>query len=59
MIVIVDYDVGQSGSVHNMLRKPERRPSYRGQSEILAADKLILPGVGISTTAWKCSRRPV
>lgn len=47
MIVIVDYDVGNLASVHNMLRKAGAEAVIsRDESEILAADKLILPGVG-------------
>ena len=47
MIVIVDYGVGNVGSVHNMLRKCGVRARVSGRpEEIAAADKLILPGVG-------------
>lgn len=47
MIVIVDYGVGNLLSVSNMLRKvgAEARIS-REPAEVLAADKLLLPGVG-------------
>lgn len=47
MIVVVDYGVGNISSVCNMLRKAgaEVAVSKRPQ-EILAADKLVLPGVG-------------
>ncbi len=47
MIVIVDYGVGNVGSVLNMLRKCGARARISGHpEEIRAADKLILPGVG-------------
>lgn len=47
MIVIVDYGVGNLASVGNMLRKAggEAKVS-RDPGEILAAEKLLLPGVG-------------
>jgi imidazole glycerol-phosphate synthase subunit HisH len=47
MIVIVDYGVGNVGSILNMLRKSGVRASVSGMAaDIAAADKLILPGVG-------------
>jgi glutamine amidotransferase len=47
MIVIVDYGVGNVGSVANMLRKVGARARISASSaDIEAADKLILPGVG-------------
>lgn len=47
MIVIVDYDVGNLASVCSMLRKAGADAVIsRDENEILAADKLILPGVG-------------
>lgn len=47
MIVIVDYGVGNLSSVSNMLRKAGGEVLIsRTPSEILAADKLLLPGVG-------------
>lgn len=47
MIVIVDYGVGNVGSVHNMLRKVGAKARVSGvAADIAAADKLILPGVG-------------
>lgn len=47
MIVVVDYGVGNLSSVGNMLRKAgaDARVS-RDPAEILAAEKLLLPGVG-------------
>ena len=47
MIAIVDYGVGNVGSVLNMLRKVGARARISGvAAEIEAADKVILPGVG-------------
>ena len=47
MIVIIDYGLGNLGSMTNMLRKlgVEAKASYKA-SIIEKADKLILPGVG-------------
>ena len=47
MIVIVDYGVGNVGSVLNMLRKVGARARISGSAaQVEAADKIILPGVG-------------
>jgi len=47
VIVIVDYGVGNVGSVLNMLRKVGARARVSGAAaDIEAANKLILPGVG-------------
>jgi glutamine amidotransferase len=47
MIVIVDYGVGNVGSVLNMLRKIGAKARISALHEdICNADKLILPGVG-------------
>ena len=47
MIVIVDYGVGNVGSVLNMLRKIGAKACVSGvAADIEAANKLILPGVG-------------
>jgi glutamine amidotransferase len=47
MIIIVDYGVGNVGSVLNMLRKVGAQARVSGAvADIEAADKLILPGVG-------------
>jgi glutamine amidotransferase len=47
MIVIVDYGMGNVGSIFNMLKKVGCKASIsRDPSEIMEADKLILPGVG-------------
>jgi glutamine amidotransferase len=47
MIIVIDYDMGNVGSVLNMLKKAgaEARLSH-GPEDLLEADKLILPGVG-------------
>ncbi len=47
MIVIVNYGVGNVGSVLNMLRKVGAKARISGEAaDIEAADKLILPGIG-------------
>lgn len=47
MIAIIDYGMGNVGSVFNMLRKLRTKVIITSKpEEIEAADKLILPGVG-------------
>jgi glutamine amidotransferase len=47
MIIVVDYGVGNLSSVGNMLRKAGGDAKVsRDPGEVLAADKLLLPGVG-------------
>jgi len=47
MIVIIDYDTGNIGSIHNMLKRCGIASLIsQHPDEILKADKLILPGVG-------------
>ena len=47
MIVIIDYGMGNLGSVLNMLKKVGARALISSDpAELLIADKLILPGVG-------------
>lgn len=47
MISIVNYGVGNLASIHNMLRKVGVRSVVASTAnEILAAEKIILPGVG-------------
>jgi glutamine amidotransferase len=47
MIAVIDYGVGNLGSIHNMLRKAGAKSVVtRDADAIRAADKLILPGVG-------------
>lgn len=47
MIVIVDYGVGNLGSIINMLKKAGARAIASSDPEVLQqAEKLILPGVG-------------
>ena len=47
MIVVVDYQCGNNGSVVNMLRKVGARAvSSSDPKQIASADKLVLPGVG-------------
>ncbi len=47
MIVIIDYDVGNVGSIENMLKVIDAPAIVTSKPDvILQADKLILPGVG-------------
>jgi len=47
VIVIIDYGMGNLGSIHNMLRKVNAEAIISADpKEIANADKLILPGVG-------------
>ncbi|WP_127519556.1 imidazole glycerol phosphate synthase subunit HisH [Mesorhizobium sp. Z1-4] len=47
MIVIVDYGLGNLGSIRNMLRKIGYEATVSGEAEdIRSASKLILPGIG-------------
>lgn len=47
MIVIVDYKMGNLGSILNMLKKIGAPATISSRSEdVAAADRLILPGVG-------------
>lgn len=51
MIVIVDYGMGNLGSIQNMLRKVGAEAKISAEAEdIERADKLILPGVGAFDT---------
>lgn len=47
MIVIVDYGVGNLGSILNMFKKVGVKACVSGEEEIIrASEKLLLPGVG-------------
>ena len=47
MIIIIDYGMGNVGSILNMLKKIGENAMISGVSnDIMTADKLILPGVG-------------
>ncbi len=47
MIVVVDYGMGNIGSIVNMIKKVGGRAEVaRGPDDLRRADKLILPGVG-------------
>src|SRR5438105_428526 len=47
MIVVVDYNVGNTGSILNVLRRIGVAATVSNSPEIIeAATKLILPGVG-------------
>jgi glutamine amidotransferase len=51
MIVIVDYDMGNVGSIANMLKKIGVDSVITSDvAQVAAADKLILPGVGAFDT---------
>ena len=54
MIVIVDYGIGNLGSVLNMLKRVGAAASISSDPvEIGKADKLILPGVGAFDAGMK------
>ena len=47
MIVVIDYGMGNLGSILNMLKKVGAQATISSDSAVIgAADKLILPGVG-------------
>jgi imidazole glycerol-phosphate synthase subunit HisH len=57
MITIVDYGMGNAKSVANMLRKVGGNCQIRNDAEsILAAEKVILPGVGAFDAAMDALR---
>lgn len=54
MIVIVDYGMGNLGSVYNMLKKVGTEAIVSSDPDLIAkADKLILPGVGAFDNGMK------
>jgi len=54
MIVIVDYGMGNLGSIQNMLRRLGQDSTVTAEKEIIArASKLILPGVGAFDTGMQ------
>lgn len=54
MIVIVDYGIGNLGSILNMLKKIGAKAMVSGApADIEAADKLIIPGVGAFDAAMR------
>lgn len=54
MIVIIDYGLGNIGSIYNMLRKIGASSIIsREPQQIMKARKLILPGVGAFDSAMK------
>jgi len=58
MIVIIDYDVGNVGSIVNMLKRIDVPAIMTSKPEvILQADKLILPGVGAFDNGMRNLRR--
>ncbi len=47
MLVVVDYGMGNLGSIYNILRRVGGEPTVSSSPEVIAgASKLILPGVG-------------
>ena len=47
MIAIVDYGLGNLGSIHNMLKRDGIESTITGDPDVIrSAEKLILPGVG-------------
>ncbi len=57
-MIIIDYQVGNIGSVLNMLRKIGVTARLSGdRAEIMDADRLILPGVGSFDNGMKNLRR--
>ena len=55
MITIVDYGMGNLGSVLNMFKKVGAHAKISSDTEdILKASKILLPGVGAFDTAMKC-----
>jgi glutamine amidotransferase len=54
MVVIIDYGVGNAGSIRNMLKAAGTPAMISSRAEdIEAADRLILPGVGAFDTAMR------
>jgi glutamine amidotransferase len=54
MIVIVDYGMGNLGSILNMLKKIGAKAKISSdRADVEAADKLILPGVGAFDAAMR------
>lgn len=47
MLLIIDYGVGNLGSIFNMFKKIGAAPLISGKAaDVRAADKLVLPGIG-------------
>lgn len=47
MLLIIDYGVGNLGSIFNMFKKIGASPLISGKAaDVRAADKLVLPGIG-------------
>ena len=54
MIIIIDYGMGNIGSILNMLKKIGAPARISGDpDEIRSAEKLILPGVGAFDTGMR------
>jgi len=55
MITIVNYGMGNLGSLQNMLKRISTKAQVVSEpEELLAADKLLLPGVGAFDAAMQC-----
>ena len=46
MIVIIDLNLGNLGSIQNMLKKINAKSVISNKNDLLNAQKFILPGVG-------------
>ncbi len=58
MIAIIDYGMGNLGSIHNMLKKIGQESIITNDLKIISkADKIILPGVGAFDTAVESLER--
>jgi len=58
VIAIIDYNMGNSGSIRNMLRKLGVDSEITADRDrIAAASKLILPGVGAFDSGMECLER--
>lgn len=57
MVVVVDYGVGNLGSIANMLKKVGAKATVSSDPQVVAAaDKLLLPGVGHFDHGMRCLR---
>jgi glutamine amidotransferase len=54
MIAIIDYGLGNSGSIRNMLKKVGVESSITADEAVVrSADRLIIPGVGAFDESMK------
>ena len=55
MITIIDYGMGNLGSLVNMFKRLDIKATVKSEpSSIQHSDKILLPGVGAFDTAMKC-----